>query len=218
MSVLAEFSIPADQFALGQLLEVRPGVRIRLESMVPTGDAVIPYLWVRSPDAGAVREALRGSAIVESAHVLDEVDDETLFRVDWSGEVNGFVGAIRETRAVVLEGEGHGDRWSFQLRFPEYDALSAFHSDVVDRGVSVELEGVHNPIESPSPESFGLSSEQYEALELALERGYFAVPREVTMVELAGELGISDSATSQRLRRGLAQVLSGTIARGRSTS
>lgn len=211
MSVIADFSIPADQFAIGHLLEVRPGVRVRFESMIPTGGVIIPYFWVRGPDVETVEAALRASPMVEAVSVVDELDDETLFRVAWAEGVDGFIESITRADAVVLDGEGHGDHWSFQLRFPEYEALSTFYHDLVEKDISVDVEDIHNPIEFEETMEFGLTPEQHEALSIALEAGYFAVPRETTMVELAEKLGISDSAVSQRIRRGLTKILSATV-------
>lgn len=216
MSVIADFSIPANQFALGDLLEVRPGIQIRLEAMIPTGDAVIPYFWVRSPDVEAVEATLQESPMVSEVHVVDEANGETLFRVEWVDGINGVIESISDHGAVVLDGEGHGDHWSFQLRFPEYDTLSAFYRDIVDKGISIDLEGVHNPVASARAQGFDLSPAQREALAIALEEGYFAVPRETTLVDLAEKLGISDSAVSQRIRRGLAKILSSTLTREQS--
>ena len=211
MSVIAEFTIPAEQFALGHLLEVREGVKVRLESMIPTGTAMIPYFWVKSPDVEAVEEALLESPIVEDVKLIDAIGDETLFRVDWSDDVDGLISSIHRSDGVVLEGEGHGDFWTFQLRFPEYESLSTFYRDTVDNAISIDIESVHNPIDANPASEMGITPEQYEALELAVDSGYFAIPRETTLIELSEELGISDSAVSQRIRRGLYKLLSSTI-------
>lgn len=207
MSVIAEFSIPAEQFALGHLLEVREGVRIRLESMIPTGESMIPYFWVSSPDIEEVERTLQDSPVVEEVKIVDRVEDEALFRVEWSDDINGIIEAIIESETVIMKGNGHGDYWTFEFRFPEYEDLSNFYRTVVDNGVSVDLESIHNPIESSGSDTTQLSSEQREALLAAYQQGYFAVPREVTLVELADQLGISDSAVSQRIRRGLSKLL-----------
>ena len=213
MSVIADFSIPAEQFALGHLLEVRPGVQVRLESMVPTGETMIPYFWVEDPDIEAVEEALLESTYVEEASIVDRVGDEALFRVVWAEDVNGIIETITETESVILEGNGHGDNWTFELRFPEYDALSQFYRSVVEKDISITLENVHNPIDQSGPQPNVLTDEQREALQTALEEGYFAVPREITLVELADQLGISDSAVSQRIRRGLTKLLTTNLTR-----
>ncbi|MFB6185100.1 MAG: helix-turn-helix domain-containing protein [Haloarculaceae archaeon] len=211
MSVIADVSIPADQFALGSLLEVRPGVKVRLETMIPTSGAMIPYFWVESPDADAVEAALRESPTVEEVLTVDDIGDETLFRVQWSEDIDGLIEALSNFDVVVLEGVGHGDHWTFQLRFPEYDTLSTFYRTLVDKDISVDLSGINNPMETSQGLEFGLTPEQREVLLLALDEGYFSVPREVTLVELAEMLDISDSAVSQRLRRGLTKVLAQTV-------
>lgn len=208
MSVIAGFSIPAKDFALGHLLEVRPGVQVRLESMVPTGETVIPYFWVKTPDITDVEAALEGSPIVNDAKIVDTVGDEALFRVAWSEDVDGVIETIKTTDCVILGGRGHGDHWTFQLRFPQYDHLSTFYRSVVDKGISMELESVHDPIDQSGPPGVSLTDDQRDALVMALEKGYFAVPRGITLVELAEDLGISDSAVSQRIRRGLTRLLS----------
>lgn len=45
-----------------------------------------------------------------------------------------------------------------------------------------------------------LTAKQREALELAISRGYYDDDRDVSLAEMASELGISKSALSQRLR------------------
>lgn len=44
-----------------------------------------------------------------------------------------------------------------------------------------------------------ITEKQQEALELAMERGYYETPRQTNIGELATQLGISNSAVSQRL-------------------
>jgi predicted DNA binding protein len=215
MSVVARFSVPADQFPLGRALDVRPGTEVRLESVIPVGEAVLPYFWAPVDDAEAIVETLRAAAFTETVEVVDRTGEEALFRVEWSPDVDGFVEAITESGATLLEGTGHDDGWSFRLRFAGSEALSAFYRDCSDEGLTLELENVRRSEESPS-EDLGLTDEQYEAVVTAFEEGYFAVPRETTLVELAAELGVSDSAVSQRLRRGLASLLAATIEGGRS--
>ncbi|WP_255681438.1 helix-turn-helix domain-containing protein [Natrinema sp. SYSU A 869] len=59
---------------------------------------------------------------------------------------------------------------------------------------------------------FDVTPEQREALLLALERGYFDTPRKVTLTELAEEFDISSQALSDRIRRGVKEVLVKSLA------
>jgi predicted DNA binding protein len=176
--------------------------------MIPTGDALIPYFWIPEDDTDAVYEALRGSPLCDDVQVVDRLETETLFRVDWATDLNGVIGAINESEAVLLEARGHGDQWSFRMRFPDRQGLSTFYQRCLDQDVSLELTEVNDPFGSLNLDRFGLTNLQRETLLTALERGYFSVPREITLRELAEEIGISDTACSQRLRRGLTAVLS----------
>lgn len=45
MSVLAEFSLPAEAAPIGRAFEVVPKGRIELERIVLVGDATISFVW-----------------------------------------------------------------------------------------------------------------------------------------------------------------------------
>ncbi|OTF00623.1 helix-turn-helix domain-containing protein [Halorubrum sp. SD612] len=51
-----------------------------------------------------------------------------------------------------------------------------------------------------------IRAEQREVLNVAVERGYFETPREVTLDEIADELGVPRSTASYRLRRATAEL------------
>lgn len=210
MSVVARFSIPTDQFELGRTLAAGRDARARFGSVVPTEQTVVPYVWVANADADAVGAALGASSLVEAAREIHRVDGETLFYVDWTPNAAGVIETIRNARAVLLEATGNGERWSFRLLFSEESELSEFYRTCVDDGYTLDLERVQNTA-SPSGDRTGLTDEQRETLLTALEEGYFAVPRRVTLVELSEMLGISDSAVSQRVRRGLTTLISSAL-------
>lgn len=44
-----------------------------------------------------------------------------------------------------------------------------------------------------------------------MEAGYFSIPRETTLCEVADRLEISDVAASRRLRRGLSDLVTSAI-------
>jgi predicted DNA binding protein len=60
-------------------------------------------------------------------------------------------------------------------------------------------------------DDYGLTAPQRQALLLAVEHGYYDVPRNGTLTDIAGELDISEQAASQRLRRGTRSLLRSTI-------
>jgi hypothetical protein len=212
MSVIVTVTLPAAEFTPGAALAADAGLRARLERVVPVGDRFVPYVWVADDDLGTVEGALAAAADVEAFTVVDELDGEALVRVEWAGGMDGLLDAIAATEGVLLEAVGEGERWRLQLRFPDHDRLTAFYRRCADDDIPLEVERVHNPgVPSTDDPSADLTDPQRETLELAFDRGYFEVPRRTNVVELAAELGISDSAVSQRLRRGIAGLLLATL-------
>ncbi|AXG07579.1 bacterio-opsin activator [Haloplanus rubicundus] len=207
MSVILEFSIPALEFTLGRVLAGPPAMHCELERIVPTGDMMMPFVWVTGDDHEAFAESVRGHDLVEELLILDTVGESALYRIEWTEVPTNLIDGIARTDAVVLQASGN-DTWMFRLRFPDHDGLSAFHNFVVENDIPCHIERTYTLAEtSKSGYRFDLSQEQREALLLALRRGYFATPSEVTLDELADELDITRQALSDRIRRGNEQLL-----------
>lgn len=56
-----------------------------------------------------------------------------------------------------------------------------------------------------------LSEQERKLLQLAVDEGYFEVPRRITLDELSNLSGLTDVETSQRLRRALNGHLQATL-------
>ena len=207
MSVILEFSIPSRDFTLGQVLAGPPTMHCELERIVPTGDVMMPFVWVTGDDHEKFAESIRSHDSVTELVVLETVDETGLYRIEWAAEPMDLIECITNTDAVVLQAFGN-ETWKFRLRFPNQDALSRFHNCIVERDIPCHIDRTYTLAETgKGGYRFGLSQEQREALLLALRRGYFATPSEVTLDELADELHISRQALSDRIRRGNEQIL-----------
>lgn len=207
MSVILEFSIPAAGFRLGQTLSGSPGVRVELERIVPTGDTPIPFVWATGEELSAFAESVRSHPSVSDFVELASVEGRCLYRIDWAASPDDLLAGITREKAVILEAGG-GTAWSFRVRFPDNDRLSAFHDYVVEQDIPIEIERTYRLSESGDVgHRFELSTEQQEALVLALRRGYFETPRAVNLAEIADELDITRQALSNRIRRGNEKVL-----------
>jgi predicted DNA binding protein len=214
MTVIATIAVPAADFELGRTLSDTSATRIDLEQLVPLGETALPYFWIEAEDSDAMIASLSTNDTVESASVVDELNGESLIRIDWTEAVDGLLENLTAAEGVVLDAHGTATDWTFQLRFGSYEDLSAFYRSCVEKGIGVTLDRVHNPVESDASRTrFGLTPTQQETLVAALEAGYFAVPREVTLAGLGDLLGVSDAAASERLRRGQATLVTATLLR-----
>jgi predicted DNA binding protein len=70
---------------------------------------------------------------------------------------------------------------------------------------------VYNPTTPDAGPWYGLTTAQREALVLAVESGYYDIPRTCTTVEVAEELGISDQAVTERLRRAIVNLVDNSL-------
>lgn len=209
MIVIVDISIPAQAFPLGRVLEAYPDIELELERLVPLREAIIPLFWVGANKTDAVEQTLQDDPLTEQVRQLTRTDSRVLYEIKWSSDINGLVQALFETDAQILEAEGTANVWDFRLQFRTRNALATFRERCDEADIPLTLRRLYNPA---LPEEGGqLSAAQYEALVAAYENGYFEVPRGTSMAVLAEEFGISDSALSQRIRRGTAALIAETL-------
>jgi predicted DNA binding protein len=207
MSVTLAFHVDANDFILGQILAGPPTMEYELERLVPLDDEPMPYLWVTGSDFEAFEKKVRSDAHIKELQALDKVGDSVLYRLEYSDEFKSLLEGILESEATVLEARGSDD-WMLRVRFPDHEKLSQYYNYLNDRGISVRVDRIYTMDEEADPGyQFGLTQEQREALVLALDRGYFSTPSEITLDELANQLGITSQAVSNRVRLGTEKVL-----------
>lgn len=84
----------------------------------------------------------------------------------------------------------------------------AFHQFYQEDDFPVYIEQVYSPDEdSKTACAFGLTPEQRKTLFRAVDKGYFSVPRETKLEDIADLLRITWQAASERVRRGAETVL-----------
>lgn len=209
MSVLAELSIPRGDFVLGQVFEEHPDCTVEFERVVPFDSEGTLLVRTEGPDPDAVRSTLEDCPQIERAGVLVDADESPLLELDLDDDADYFVETLADSNVHVFEARGGTDRWELQLQFADHEDLVGFNEQLTDAGIPVTLNRLSNPSANAHT---SLSEEQREAVLLAYRHGYFEVPRNCTIQDLADEVGISDSAFSQRLRRGVSICVQETIA------
>jgi hypothetical protein len=207
MSVIVELSIPDEEFLLGRVLADPPGMRIELERIVPTVDAVIPFLWVRGEDHESFERRVGERDAIGSFQALDRPGEWVLYRTEWADEPFSLLAIINESRGVILEGIGN-DGWTFRLRFPNHDALSTFYNHCMEQDINIHIDRSYTLTEKTEfGHQFGLSRQQREALILAFRTGYFDSPSQTSLAAIAEKFDISEQAVSDRIRRGNRKIL-----------
>ena len=203
MSVITEVRIPSDDFELGQILSLEQASAIELETLVPSGDVTVPLFWVYEPVENGFFEAVEHYPTVTSVTEVDVFDDRTLIRLDWDASQDHLFQCILEHDGQILGATGSSEGWYFEIRFSDREAYSQCQDCCEAAHISLELTRIYNPTAPEAGPWYGLSEAQREALTLAIRKGYYDIPRGCTTEELADELGISDQAVTERLRRAI---------------
>jgi hypothetical protein len=202
MVLIAEYEVGETGSALGRLLAAA-GVDAQLVRSFAVGDRSLVVLRVGREGAdGFERAAAADRAVTEIRRV--SVDGEgRLYRVAFAGPE-----AVPANAADWLDAGYVDGRWSVTARFEGREAFADHCERLEEGGSAVTVGRLYDGRPGPSD---GLTDLQRETLELAYERGFFEVPRAATMQELGEELGVSEQAVSQRLRRGYARLIEGSL-------
>lgn len=207
--MIAEFHFGSR--VLGEAL-TESGARAVVESLDRVDEGRMrAILWVHGGEYGTFEELAADDDEVVSVRQLASVDGGRLYRVEFTAETGETLvySAAVDTDAVIVEGESEGDGWWFRSRFPDRATFSEWLRRVEDEdSTPVEVQALYSQ-ENPMTGTgrYGLTGPQREALVTALEAGYFEVPRQASLADVAADLGVSSQATSERLRRGVGSVL-----------
>jgi predicted DNA binding protein len=163
-------------------------------------------VWVHGVTAPDPGDVFRTEAGIEDVEVIEESDGSVLYHLRWSPGDSGFLDAIAETSGALTSARATDDNWSCTIRFRDHSRVSEFKSLCDSNDVAVSLRSIGHGVEDSAPEG-PLTPAQRETLKLAIEKGYFSIPRDTTLSGLADELGVSDQATSERIRRGIETLL-----------
>ncbi|WP_101295191.1 helix-turn-helix domain-containing protein [Halegenticoccus soli] len=214
MSVIAEFTVPAEEFALGRALKRDSKMEIEFERTVPSRTDRLPFFFVWDcSDYEAFEREARKEPEIEELALVERFDAGALYRVKWTEHVDEFIQAIMQADATIVEAVGNDETWSFELRFPDSENVSRFQSELREYEMGVRVNRIATELDAKSAESYGLTDPQREALLAAFRRGYFSEPRAVSLSDLAAELGISSAAATGRMRRAVRTLIANTLLR-----
>lgn len=212
MSTIAEFTLPPTEFVLAWAVKTVPEVRIEVERVVVDGtEEVTPYFCAIGENLDEFDHALESDVTVEDVVVLDAQEDRRFYRADWRDRVRGILYALTDEVASVMTAVYDDGSWHLRIHFADQETLSRFHHYCATYDVPLELERLYDRSNPRTFAKYMVTPEQEAALTTGFDMGYFEVPREAALAEVAAEIGISEQAASARLRRGSANLVGNTL-------
>lgn len=214
MSTISEMSLSAETFALGETLEAVPEATFDIERVVAhDAERVLPFVWATAPDRAALEAAFEEDVSVENVELLSDLDNEWLYRMEWISHVQFVVHALLEEQATVLDAHSEDGRWQLRLMFPDRDSLSRTYEFCENHDLGLDIETIYE-MDGERHGRYGLTDDQSKTLTAAFECGYYEVPRNVSVADLAAELDISHQALSERFRRAHSNLVENTVVIG----
>ncbi|WP_255167326.1 helix-turn-helix domain-containing protein [Natrononativus amylolyticus] len=211
MAIEASFVATEDQFPLAEVFSKFPAAQIELDRVVPTNEVVIPYFWLQGADVSEIDMEGIDHPGINDLCVVDDVDGAVLVRIDWDFAYESVITAVLETDVALVSAVGRRDKWTFEIRGDEQQAVSDFQAHCLACDIPVELTQLHALSPLHSGREYDLTDAQREALTLAYTRGHFDSPRRATQSEVADELGITRQALASRLQRGIRRLVASTL-------
>lgn len=213
MTLIADFYLetPVLRTALAAVPEMQ--VSIEQQTLRDSKPFALAF-WASGDDFEAFEAALADDPTVRDAAVLAEMDDQRLYQVELTkeGEARMTYHSWADLDAVFVSAERVGDGWRVRIRFPDRECLREYVEYCEAQGLTFDLRQLYDA-RGREHDSFGLTDRQRETLQTATEMGYFEVPRQVELEDLAAVLGVSRQAVSERLRRATGALVRATISR-----
>lgn len=206
MSIVAEYTIDLPRYAAA--VEAVPGMRLLVEQIAACdSETVSVTFWAEGGEFDTFEDRLEHTdAIIEIMELSGRLDGRKLYQIRLPAAETTYW-AWTKRGGVLLECTITPAGITMRIRFPDQETLRDYRQHCKEQGCSFNLTGLQTTDAPPDDQHGRLTVAQGELLTAAVEDGYFKVPREVTMNDLAADLSISDQAASERLRRGLSNVL-----------
>jgi predicted DNA binding protein len=191
-----------DGLWIAEVSRAFPDATFRLLTGVPLDDRTLELGETRADDPTAVTETVRDHPDILEHELLHCDGGRSLSKyVTRDRALFEFLGASSLLPEFPLVVEDGVMTFGVTASRAEFDA---FGDRLDDSGLRYELLSVFHHDE---PDGGPLTDRQHECLTVAWRMGYFEVPRDCTLAEVADALDVDTSTVSETIRRGTARVL-----------
>lgn len=211
MSVTAKAYIQHERLALVPTLERLDDIQISVIAQGTTDPdvSVFPFL-IEYDCRSELEQMLERDSTVDSYEAIDWSDQRGIYSIEHTPETKYISKVVTDQNGFLVHTNTQGGGWFVHLLLPDRQALSTIWEYATENEITFEIIEVYgNDVDID--EAYGLTDEQRAALNIAYEMGYFGEPREISLCEVADELGVSSTAMSGRLRRGMRNLIASTI-------
>lgn len=202
MGIFGEFRVPPRALTLSETFEAEPRTVVDIDQDVASNkENLCSYFAVSGVASTPFETAARADDSVDTLRMVHDSKGGGIYRAQWEDQIERLVHEYTRDGASILNARGDVSGWLLRMRFDAHSQISTFTTALRDHDFSFELLRLHEMTNTKAGSRFGLTSKQQEALVAAWEMGFFDLPRDASMADVAEELGISAQSFSDRLRR-----------------
>lgn len=206
--MIVEFHVSAT--FLYQTTETLPKTPITIEQLDCRTSGCRAVTLFGSDNREAIEAALSNDDTVRDATHVAAGKAGHWYSIETDDHILTTAGqALLAADSFLLKAVWDDGDWTITAQFPNKSTVLQLRDKLVDNGVDIDVKSFSEETETTA--QFGVTNPQQEVLLLALKRGYFTVPRDASLSDLASELDISSQAASERIRRGTRTLVRNTL-------
>jgi len=212
MSITANVYIEHERLSLTPTLQALDEITIRVVSQENTepGATLFPFL-IEYDDRDELEEVLTDDETVASYESVDWTDGTGIYYIEHTPETKLISSAVTDVNGFLLNTETREAGWLVRILLPDRQALNSIWEYASEHDISFDIIDIYINHDASGDSSYGLTDEQRTALRTAYRHGYFNEPRDTSLSEIAAELGLSSTAMSGRIRRGMQNLIAATL-------
>ena len=189
-----------------EMVEYLPDVKATIHDVVQTGPnslRLVCSFYGKKIDQ--VSNGLDQIEIIDKVSILDQSKDTIVSKLEMGTETE-----IAHIFQEAIESDGYHIKtksttpdWYSNWEFPGRNEFREFSTSIEDRGLNIQPTIIRDQRSLFLEGNIDLTEKQKELLIQAVKHGYFEVPRNCSLADIAESIDISQQAASERLRRGL---------------
>ncbi|WP_227378231.1 helix-turn-helix domain-containing protein [Haladaptatus halobius] len=212
MSIIVRSYIEHGRLALVPTLRSLDEVKIRVVTQGTTspGTTVFPFL-IEYDDRAELEGILDGDPTVNEYELVDWTNGAGIYYIEHTPQTELISTVVTNVNGLLVHTETKGNGWLIRLLLPDRKALNSIWEYANENEITLDIIEIYSNDDTRTEMSYGLTDEQMIALKTAYDKGYFQEPRDISLSQVADEIGVSSTAMSGRLRRGVRNLIAATI-------
>ena len=210
--IIAEFTL--DHPILRGTLERNPEMDVTWEQSYRTDDDRMQMVfWAKAPEFDRIEAAMDDDPSVGNPTLIADLEGRRLYRVDLTadGRTKSIIPLLVDLGAVQQELTATHEGWRNRVQFPDREAFEEVYQFCRDHDIGFTFNRIYESAERFGESPPKVTDAQHETLLEAVDSGYLDIPRRCSLAELGDRLGVSESAVSERFRRGVRNLVTETL-------